>query len=374
MCPPRKFRAAESMVVDLGGGDTASAHDRAFIIKAERRMLHRDTTSSRSAWDPHVLADVSDAAMVGVTNASLLTAYYLARHQRFRGVGSPRWGGGARSALVWPNGTKNPPTRLDDVAEAFELFTSPVSGQPSASGGEASEWHHVDTLISPPDAAVYSSMLWEHQPELIIEIGTECGGSAIFFASIMRMYNPSRAKVLTYDVRRTYHRCSAIHASGRKMWKGYRSALWKQYIEEGLLEARIADVSTAAEQAYVARRVAAARTVWVFDDGDHFATPLLVHFHLLARHVSPGGYYLIADTRLERTCRSAWFAMRSRTEYCLKILSLEGGPGRAVHYLQRQSPMLVAGVFAVDRTPERYVLTQHPGGWLRRANTSSHQK
>ena len=344
----------------------------------------------------------------------------------------------------------------------------------------------VDSLMAPVDAAMFSMMLWEHQPELIIEIGTECarlrrplsptpshlpptylplpshsahmdarsrvpvapsamhagiyeydtrapahrralshttptrvtsalnlpcaclavrcGGSAVFFASIVRAYNPLRGRVLTYDVRPTFHRCSAVHPSGRKTWKGYRSPLWKELSRQGTLEARVADVTSPPELARIAKYAADARSVWIFDDGDHFATPLLVHFHLLSRHVSPGGYYLIADTRLERTCRSAWMALRVRTEYCLKILTMEGGPARALHYLRNHHPSLVGTAraparhadgdadshdlvpagpgghgaatpaqvrlpeFAVDRKPERWVLTQHPGGWLRRVN------
>ena len=36
-----------------------------------------------------------------------------------------------------------------------------------------------------------------------------------------------------------------------------------------------------------------------------------------------------------------------------------------VRYLQRESAYFCAN-FAVDRSPERWVFTQHPGGWLRR--------
>ena len=41
-----------------GGGATTSRHDRSFLIKAERKMLHRDTTSSSATWDPLGLANV----------------------------------------------------------------------------------------------------------------------------------------------------------------------------------------------------------------------------------------------------------------------------------------------------------------------------
>ena len=154
------------------------------------------------------------------------------------------------------------------------------------------------------------------------------------------------------------------------MLKAYKSALWKQYLAEGILEARIADVGAPTEQARVRDYAKAARRVWVIDDGDHFATSLLVHFHLLARHVTPGGYYVVADTRLERTCRTAWLAVRARTPYCLKLLTREGGPARAVHYLRAHHPLFRCGAFKVDRSAEMWALTQHPGGWLRRSGVN----
>lgn len=102
------------------------------------------------------------------------------------------------------------------------------------------------------------------------------------------------------------------------MLKAYKSPLFRQYLREGLIEARQADVAKPAELARIARYAANASRVWVIDargqpgpnaapvcvvhaashcrcvpasaqDGDHFATPLLVHFHLLARFVTPGG-------------------------------------------------------------------------------------
>lgn len=156
----------------MHAGDALNS--RAFLIKAESRVFHRDTTSHSLLYDPLRLENISDAAMANVTNASLLAAYYTARHQRYRGVGSPVWGAGSKIATVWPNGYKSPSVKIDDVGEAFELMTSPVSAQARTAGGEGSVWHGVDTLMSPLDAAAFSAMLWEHRPMLLVEIGTEC--------------------------------------------------------------------------------------------------------------------------------------------------------------------------------------------------------
>lgn len=200
-----------------------------------------------------------------------------------------------------------------------------------------------------------------------VEIGTECGGSALFFATLMRQYT-TRGHVLTYDVEPTWRRCSKA-ANGRRTWKGYKSLAWSQHVKDGALVPRIADVTRKSELELIASYARRASVVWIFDDGDHTTTPLLVHFHLLARYVTPGGYYLIADTRLERTCAAA-FRLRYYLPYCTGIRGREGGPARAVAFLQNQSTYFQQH-FAVDRSPERWVFTQHPGGWLRRKCSSA---
>ena len=159
---------------------------------------------------------------------------------------------------------------------------------------------------------------------------------------------------------------------GRRTRKGYKSELWSTHVREGRIVPRIADVSSAEEQALIGRYASNASTVWVIDDGDHFATPLLVHFHLMAHLVTPGGYYLIADTRLEQTCAAQRFVRGGHIPwgYCRNLLGPMGGPARAVHYLEWESAFFRAN-FAVDRSPERWVFTQHPGGWLRRKQHSA---
>jgi cephalosporin hydroxylase len=309
-------------------------------------------------------------------NATELAAYYDEHHMKYRGVVAPTFHvpESIRKNHLWPYvvmGNRENRSRLaiDDVMQAYELMLTPIGGQPKAVGGEGTVFAGVDNLLSPVDAASFSALLWEQQPDLIIELGTECGGSAIFFASIMRMYS-RRPKVITYDVVRPWQRaCGNTRGSRlgttRRTWKGYKSILWRDYERSGLIVPRVADVTSSTELAFIAEHVGASQKgVWVVDDGDHFTTPILVHFRLLARHVTPGQYYIIADTRLERTCANA-FQFGYRTTYCYEILTKKGGPARAVAYLQNESTFFRAH-FEVDRTPERWVFTQHPGGWLRR--------
>ena len=306
----------------------------------------------------------SEAALLAETNASLLYEYYHGRQVRFRGAAAPKFAGTKlvrdyQDVIRLRDGSQ---LHVDQLSEAFELMISQIGGQPKAPGGEGSVWNGVDTLIDPVDAAAFSALMWQHQPDLIVEIGTECGGSAVFFATIMRQYTRT-GHVLTWDVAPTYRRCSKM-GFGRRTWKGYKSALWAQHARDGVLVARTADVTKPSELALIRSYAQRAKVVWVIDDGDHLTTPLLVHFHLLASHVTPGGYYVIADTRLERTCQAA-AKIRYFLPYCGQILGRDGGPARAVAFLQNQSTIF-RDRFEVDRSPERWVFTQHPGGFLRR--------
>jgi cephalosporin hydroxylase len=46
----------------------------------------------------------------------------------------------------------------------------------------------VPTLKSPFDLALYQLLLWEEKPRTIIEIGSKAGGSALWFADILRNF------------------------------------------------------------------------------------------------------------------------------------------------------------------------------------------
>ena len=60
------------------------------------------------------------------------------------------------------------------------------------------KWFGVSVQQDPTDAFALQQTIWDLKPDLLIEIGTNTGGGAIFYASIMREYNDD-ALVLTID-------------------------------------------------------------------------------------------------------------------------------------------------------------------------------
>ena len=253
---------------------------------------------------------------------------------------------------------------VDNVAFGLELLLSRVGEQNKAPAGEGSTWFGVRTLQDPVDAAMLQQILWAQKIDLVIEIGTECGGGATFLATVMEMYNP-HGVVLTFDVALPANRgCSASSALG--------SELWRRHVDQGRLVPRIEDVASPNGMSVVEAYVSNATRVMIIDDGDHTTTPLLLHFELLSRHVSNGSYYLIQDTRLDRDCllqaeRNRQHPGIAAWQYCDDINGPNGGPARAAQFLKLYS-LSFAKHFELDRNPEAWLFTQHPGGWFRRTS------
>merc|ERR1711988_740870 len=81
---------------------------------------------------------------------------------------------------------------FDDVLFGYDMMFEELAMFSSTS------WLGVSMQQDPSDAFQLSSLLWREQPDLLIEIGTNTGGGAIFYATVMREYNPN-SLVLTID-------------------------------------------------------------------------------------------------------------------------------------------------------------------------------
>jgi cephalosporin hydroxylase len=59
----------------------------------------------------------------------------------------------------------------------------------------------VPCLKSPIDLAIYMQLLWDLRPQTVIEIGSHSGGSALFFADILRSYGCDNTSVVSIDLK-----------------------------------------------------------------------------------------------------------------------------------------------------------------------------
>ena len=90
-----------------------------------------------------------------------------------------------------------------------------------------SSWLGVQNQQDPSDAHLIQELIWELKPDLIIDLGTNTGGSAIFFASIMNYYN-KLGKIVSVDIKNFDQ--NWIPGKCEKCVNPRDTELWKKYV------------------------------------------------------------------------------------------------------------------------------------------------
>src|SRR5271157_2300390 len=66
-------------------------------------------------------------------------------------------------------------------------------------GWNKTHWLGVPVLKLPSDLWMYHEVVWETRPDLIVETGTNRGGSALFFANLFDLMGTG-GRVITVDI------------------------------------------------------------------------------------------------------------------------------------------------------------------------------
>jgi cephalosporin hydroxylase len=184
------------------------------------------------------------------------------------------------------------------------------------------EWLGVPVWQNILDLWVIQETLSEIRPALLIETGTNRGGSALFYANVMDLLGTGR--IVTIDVERLHEldhpRVEFLHGSSTD-------------------DAIVARARAAAE--------AAEGPVMVILDGDHSRDHVARELELYAPLVTPGSLLLSQDGVIDQ----------------LTIFSdTRPGPLPANREFLERHPE-----FEHDRERnEKFIITHHPVGWLRR--------
>lgn len=202
-------------------------------------------------------------------------------------------------------------------------------------------WLGIQTQQDPSDAWILQEILFDTKPDVLIETGTQNGGSAVFYASIMRMYTDT-PRVITCDIDQVdaYKKEYAIPGFCEKV--GCQNAtshiLWKKHVT--FLQGKSTNPHIISK---IAKSVVGKKTMVVLDSL-HSYTNVLKELRLYSKLVSIGNYLVVQDTKLDRIRARphAWAA----TQTFLK--SKEGQNFRS------------------DTDREYLMYTQHKGGWLKR--------
>ncbi|BBY80657.1 rhamnosyl O-methyltransferase [Mycolicibacterium pulveris] len=139
-------------------------------------------------------------------------------------------------------------------------------------------WMGIETYKSPCDMWNYQEILFSLKPSLVIEFGTAFGGSAIYWASVMRQIgNPF--KVLSVDIDHKLLRPQA------------RRDLDVEFVEASSASPEVAERIRQLRSEYPGK-------VWAILDSDHSMDHVLAEMKLLRPLLSRGDYLVVEDSLL----------------------------------------------------------------------------
>lgn len=187
-------------------------------------------------------------------------------------------------------------------------------------------FEHVPIMKCPLDLWMLQELIADLKPTLIIETGTAFGGSALFYARQLDKLEAPGGKVISIDIE-----------ANDLLPKHPRVS----FVAGSSIAPDIVDVVTICAQNHP--------RVMVILDSDHSREHVLAELDAYAPLVTPGQFLLVEDTNINgRPVPIDWNG--------------GPGPGPAVDEWLPNHPE-----FSADPLAERYLLTMHPGGWLRRA-------
>src|SRR5258706_5749984 len=191
----------------------------------------------------------------------------------------------------------------------------------------------IASLQYPTDNWTMQEIISELKPDVIVETGTNAGGTALFYATILEKVN-DRGKVITVDV-------------GEQDPRVVRLPLWQQRVEA------IRGSSVAGDVLEKIRARVQGLKVLVTLDSLHTKEHVLKEMQLYSPLVSHNSYLIVQDTQL----------MGHRIP-----LAMYSGEGREGPFEAVQEFMASNKNFEIDHSRERFLLTANPSGFLKRVS------
>lgn len=213
------------------------------------------------------------------------------------------------------------PPRGDNTVDAFHRLYYHAAD----SGGtwKNTFWRGNIIWKCPLDMWVYQEILWETQPEVIIECGTAFGGSALFLANMLDLFGGRCSRVITVDVTAQPNRPVNPRI---------------EYITGSSVDP--------ATVAAIKRRIRPGERVMVILDSDHAKNHVLSEMLIYGPLVSKGCYMIVEDGNVNGH----------------PVYPSHGvGPAEAIAEFVPSHPE-----FQQDRTREKLLVTFNPGGYLKR--------
>ena len=182
---------------------------------------------------------------------------------------------------------------------------------------------------NPLDLWMMQQLIYEVQPEFIIETGTWRGGSALYWAYTLNGMGLEKSRVITIDIQDLNGNAAA-------------NPLWKKYVT--FMKGSSTDEKITAE----VQKLVAGRKTLVVLDSDHSMKHVLNELRAYAPMVTPSSYLVVEDTHIDGVPTQKDFGP---------------GPLAAVQAFLAEP---TGKGFTQDLAREAMIMTFNPGGWLRK--------
>ncbi|MBI3207429.1 MAG: class I SAM-dependent methyltransferase [Candidatus Solibacter usitatus] len=190
-------------------------------------------------------------------------------------------------------------------------------------------FHNVQIEKNPLDLWMMQQLIYEIQPDFLVETGTWRGGSALYWAHTLNGMGLENSRVITVDIQDAT-KTAAAHP------------LWKKYVT--FLRGSSTDARIVAQIAALVKD----RKVIVALDSDHSMKHVLEELHAYAPMVPSKSYLVVEDSHIDGVPTQP-----------------DAGPG-PLAAIQKFLAEDGGKQFEQDFTREVFLMTFNPGGWLRR--------
>jgi cephalosporin hydroxylase len=229
-------------------------------------------------------------------------------------------------SLVKPERRPQPQRTTGQLIDDFHSFVY------QSNDWDRMKWLGVHAQQNPNDVWSCQQIFFETKPDFVVEAGTNNGGGALVWATLLSVINPD-AKVLTIDI-------------ADKHQAAQQAPLFQEKVEFFL-------GSSTSEQVFKAiRERVRDKKVVVILDSNHAKDHVLAEMRLYGDLVPVGSYLLVQDTNVNGH----------------PVLPSYGpGPWEAVEAFMAAGGRSQGGAtFEIDRSRELLFFTMHPKGYLKR--------
>ena len=194
------------------------------------------------------------------------------------------------------------------------------------------QYKGVNCMKFPLDYVQYQMIMYEVRPDLVIEIGTLHGGSALYFADLQALMGVD-GEVHTID-KHVEDKDKDIRTPNAKVGLNALNHPKIKFFTEGF-------------EKYDLKNIEGFERILVIDDGSHIYEETLASLEKFGPIVTPGSYFIVEDSNAEDICSPDVFA------------SLEGGPLRAImKHLESGGPFYIdlskCDFFGINHTYNTY--------------------